>query len=192
MKKILFLTIAILASITFMLYKMKNLINFIKHTDPAITSTAEVFLYQGLWARFLHYPASFLYKCNLFFLARLTSQVARFFTGIEIHPGATLSNTVFIDHGGGVVIGETAQVGKNVVIYQGVTLGGTGKERGPKRHPNVCDNVMIGAGSILLGPITIGDNAKIGASSVVLEDVTPGDTVVGLKGRPTSYWRNQS
>jgi len=115
-------------------------------------------------------------------LSRIVSQIARFFTGIEIHPGAKLSKTVFIDHGSGVVIGETCEIGERVVIYQGVTLGGTGKDTG-KRHPNIGNNVMIGASSSILGPITIGDNSKIGANSVVLKDVPANSTIVGERAR---------
>lgn len=122
------------------------------------------------------------YGWRLFFLARLISQVARFLTGIEIHPGAMVGDGVFIDHGAGVVIGETCRIGDNVLIYQGVTLGGTGKHTG-KRHPTIGDNVFIGAGAIVLGPITVGDNSKIGAGCVVLKDVPPNSTVVGERGR---------
>ena len=188
MKKIVFLKLLIFKIIFlfilifYIMRKMEKLIVFIKKQDPAINSTAECFLYQGLWARFFHYPAHFLYKKNLFFLARVISQASRFLTGIEIHPGAVLSETVFIDHGSGVVFGETSVIGENVIVYQGVTLGGTGKDTG-KRHPTVGNNVMIGAGSMILGPINIKDNAKIGALSVVLEDVEEGSTVVGIKGR---------
>lgn len=181
--RIIFINILLFCSfIAFVLHKMRRLIDFIMLQDPAIKHRVEVLLYQGMWARFLHYPAHFFYKKKLFFVARASSQLARFLTGIEIHPGATVSDTVFIDHGSGTVIGETAVVGENTIIYQGVTLGGTGKERG-KRHPTVGDNVMIGAGSMILGPINIANNAKIGALSVVLEDVEEGATVVGIKGR---------
>ena len=168
--------------IVYVLHKMKRLIDFIMLQDPAIKHRAEVLLYQGMWARFLHYPTHFFYQKRFFFISRVLSQVSRFLTGIEIHPGATVSDTVFIDHGAGTVIGETAVVGENTIIYQGVTLGGTGKDTG-KRHPTVGNNVMIGAGSMILGPINIEDNVKIGALSVVLEDVEEGATVVGIKGR---------
>ncbi len=124
----------------------------------------------------------FLYKKNLLFLARLISQIARFLTGIEIHPGATLGAGILIDHGMGVVIGETAELGDRITIYHGTTLGGTGKEKG-KRHPTVGDNVVIGAGSKVLGNIKIGSNSKIGANSVVLDDVPEGATVVGIPGK---------
>ena len=122
------------------------------------------------------------YKKNLLFLARLISQIARFLTGIEIHPGATLGAGILIDHGMGVVIGETAELGDRITIYHGTTLGGTGKEKG-KRHPTVGDNVVIGAGSKVLGNIKIGSNSKIGANSVVLDDVPEGATVVGIPGK---------
>ncbi len=125
----------------------------------------------------------FLYKKKLFFLARLISQLARFFTGIEIHPGATLGAGILIDHGMGVVIGETAQIGNRVTIYHGTTLGGTGKDKGRKRHPTVGDNVVIGAGAKVLGNINIGSNSKIGSNSVVLNDVPKGATVVGIPGK---------
>ena len=124
----------------------------------------------------------FLYKKNLLFLARLISQIARFLTGIEIHPGAALGAGILIDHGMGVVIGETAELGDRITIYHGTTLGGTGKEKG-KRHPTVGDNVVIGAGSKVLGNIKIGSNSKIGANSVVLDDVPEGATVVGIPGK---------
>ena len=124
----------------------------------------------------------FLYKKNLLFLARLISQLARFLTGIEIHPGATLGAGILIDHGMGVVIGETAELGDRITIYHGTTLGGTGKEKG-KRHPTVGNNVVIGAGAKILGNISIGSNSKIGANSVVINDVPEGATVVGIPGR---------
>ena len=161
---------------------LKKLINMIKRHDPAVRSIAEVFLYQGFWAILLHKIAHQLYNWRLYFLARLVSQIARFFTQIEIHPGAKVSDEVFIDHGAGVVIGETAEVGKNVVIFHGATLGGTGKDVG-KRHPTVGDNVMIGANATILGPITIGDGAKIGACAIVVKDVPAGTTIVGEIGR---------
>jgi len=184
MKKLLFFIFSITAIAIFAFTKTRNLVKFIIKHDPAVKSTAEVFLYQGLWARILHYPAHFLYNKKQFFLARLISQVSRYLTNIEIHPGAKLSSTVFIDHGAGVVFGETCQIGENVLIYQGVTLGGTGTEKGNKRHPSIGNNVKIGAGSVILGPITIGDNSKIGALSTVLEDVPAGSTIVGKKSYP--------
>ena len=151
--------------------------------DPAAKSTLEVLLcYPGLHAILGHRLAHTLYKRNFFLLARLLSHLNRFFTGIEIHPGAKIGRRVFIDHGHGTVIGETAEVGNDVTIYQGVTLGGTGKEKG-KRHPTIGDNVVISTDAQVLGSITIGENAKVGAGSVVLQDVPPGCTVVGIPGR---------
>lgn len=164
----------------------KNLrydINIIKERDPAARSTAEVlFLYPGLWAIIFHRFAHLLHKHKRFFLARLISQWARSITGIEIHPGATIGRGLFIDHGMGVVIGETAEIGDNVTIYQGVTLGGTGKEKG-KRHPTICDNVLIGAGAKVLGPFSVGENSKIAANSVVLTEIPPNCTCVGAPAR---------
>lgn len=151
--------------------------------DPAAKSTLEVILlYPGFQALFYHRIAHWFFKRRLFFIARFTSQFSRFFTGIEIHPGAVIGQGLFMDHGMGIVIGETAEIGDNCTIYHGVTLGGTGKDKG-KRHPTVGSNVLIGAGAQLLGPITIGDNAMVGAGSVVLEEVEPGTTVAGPKAR---------
>jgi len=151
--------------------------------DPAARSYLEVILtYSGLHAIWAHRIAHWLYKRRFFFLARLISQISRFFTGIEIHPGAKIGRRFFIDHGMGVVIGETCEIGDNVTIYQGVTLGGTGKEKG-KRHPTIKDNVLIATGAKVLGSITIGENSKIGAGSVVLKDVPPNSTVVGIPGK---------
>lgn len=151
--------------------------------DPAARSKLEVFLlYPSINALIVYRIAHKLYNKKWFFLARLLSQLARFFTGIEIHPGAKIGKGLFIDHGMGVVIGETAEVGDNVTIYHGVTLGGTGKDKG-KRHPTVKDNVIIGAGAKVLGPITIGNNVKIGANSVVLKDVPDNATAVGIPAK---------
>ncbi len=151
--------------------------------DPAAKSMMEVlFCYPGLHAIINHRLAHFFYKRRLFFLARLISHLSRFLTGIEIHPGAQIGKGLFIDHGSGVVIGETAQIGDDVTLYQGVTLGGTGKEKG-KRHPTIGDRVTISAGAKVLGNIKIGHNAKIGGGSVVLKDVPPDCTVVGVPGR---------
>jgi serine O-acetyltransferase len=151
--------------------------------DPAAKSTLEVILlYPGFQALFYHRIAHWFFKRRLFFLARFTSQFSRFFTGIEIHPGAVIGSGLFMDHGMGIVIGETAEIGENCTIYHGVTLGGTGKDKG-KRHPTIGSNVLIGAGAKLLGPITVGDNAMIGAGSVVLEEVEPDTTVTGPKAR---------
>jgi len=162
---------------------LRQEIEVIFERDPAARSIGEVlFCYPGFHAIVNHRLAHFLFKRNLFFLARLVSHLSRFFTGIEIHPGAIIGRGLFIDHGSGIVIGETAEIGDNVTIYQGVTLGGTGKAKG-KRHPTVGDNVTISAGAKILGSFTIGDNVKIGAGSVVLKAVPPGCTVVGVPGR---------
>ena len=159
-----------------MFYKIKKDIEYIMENDPAARTKLEVFLlYPSIHARLAHMISHFLYKKNLLFLARLISQIARFLTGIEIHPGATLGAGILIDHGMGVVIGETAELGDRITIYHGTTLGGTGKEKG-KRHPTVGDNVVIGAGSKVLGNIKIGSNSKIGANSVVLDDVPEGES----------------
>ena len=166
-----------------MFYKIKKDIEYIMENDPAARTKLEVFLlYPSIHARLAHMISHFLYKKNLLFLARLISQIARFLTGIEIHPGATLGAGILIDHGMGVVIGETAELGDRITIYHGTTLGGTGKEKG-KRHPTVGDNVVIGAGAKILGNISIGSNSKIGANSVVLDDVPEGATVVGIPGK---------
>lgn len=161
---------------------LKEEIALIKERDAAIHSTMEVFLYPSFKVM-LHYRfAHKLYKKKHYFLARWISQRAVRKTGIEIHPGAQIGKGFFIDHGNGVIIGETTIIGDNVTLYQGVTLGGTGKEQG-KRHPTLGNNIMIGAGAKVLGSCTIGDNCKIGAGSVVLTDVPPGSTVVGVPGR---------
>lgn len=153
--------------------------------DPAAKSFLEiVLLYQGLHALVAYRVAHFFYKMHLFFLARLISQLSRFTTGIEIHPGARIGKNLFIDHGMGVVVGETSIIGDNVLLYQGVTLGGTGLEKG-KRHPTIGNNVVIGTGANVLGNITIGDNSYIGANAVVIRDVPPNSTVVGVPGRIT-------
>jgi serine O-acetyltransferase len=148
--------------------------------DPAARSWLEVVTcYPGLWAVWFHRVAHRLWKTHLRLLARIISQNVRLFTGIEIHPGATIGRRLFIDHGMGVVIGETAVVGNDVTIYQGVTLGGTGKGHG-KRHPTICDNVFIGNNANVLGNISVGENSRIGAGSVVLSDVPPNSTAVGV------------
>ncbi len=158
-------------------------VDSILERDPAAQSRIEVILtYSGLHAVFLHRIAHFFYIKKMFMLARIISQLSRFFTGIEIHPGATIGKRLLIDHGMGVVIGETAEVGNDVTIYQGVTLGGTGKEKG-KRHPTVGNNVVIASGAKVLGPFQVGDNSKIGAGSIVLKEVPPNCTVVGVPGR---------
>lgn len=165
-----------LTSIKNLYYDAKN----IQQKDPAARNILEVILlYPGFHALFFHRIAHFFYNIKLFFIARLISQLTRFFTGIEIHPGATIGKRLMIDHGMGIVIGETAVIGNNCVIYHQVTLGGTGKEK-LKRHPTIGNNVLIGAGAKLLGPINIGDNVKIGAGSVVLKSVEKNSTVVGV------------
>ena len=154
-----------------------------KINDPAARNSFEIWLtYAGVHALSWHRVAYFLQKIKLKLLARIVSQLARFFTGIEIHPAAKIEGGVFIDHGSGVVIGETAEVHKGTVIYQGVTLGGTGKERG-KRHPTIMENVTLSAGARVLGGFTVGKGAKIGAGAVVLKEVPPYATVVGVPGR---------
>ena len=158
-------------------------IKAIREHDPAARSSAEVFfLYSGFHAILYHRLSNFLFRHKRFFLARWVSQHARRRTGIEIHPAAKIGRGVFIDHGMGVVIGETCQIGDNVTLYQGVTLGGTGKHAG-KRHPTLGNNVVIGAGAKVLGPFTVGDNSKVGAGAVVLKEVPPDSTVVGNPGR---------
>lgn len=173
-----------------MFKRMKRMFQTTKHDiqtvferDPAAKSIAEVvFTYAGLHAIWLHRIAHFLYRKKFFLLARGVSQISRFFTGVEIHPGAKVGKNCFIDHGTGVVIGETCEIGDNVTIYQGVTLGGTGKEKG-KRHPTIEDDVLISTGAKILGCITIGHSSKVGAGSVVLKDVPANSTVVGVPGR---------
>ncbi len=166
-----------------MFRRIKEDITVVFEQDPAARSSIEVILtYSGLHAIWFHRIAHFLFRHKRFFLARVISQFSRFLTGIEIHPGAKIGNRLFIDHGMGVVIGETCEIGDNVTIFQGVTLGGTGKEKG-KRHPTVKDNALIASGAKVLGSIVIGENAKIGAGSVVLRDVPANSTVVGIPGR---------
>lgn len=151
--------------------------------DPAARNGFEVFfLYPGIWAVIWHRLAHFFYKNNIKFIARWISQCVRFGTGIEIHPGATIGKGLFIDHGMGVVIGETTIIGDDCTIYQGVTLGGTGKEKG-KRHPTLGNNVMVGSGAKVLGPFTVGDNSKVAAGAVVLSEVPPNSTCVGVPAR---------
>ena len=158
-------------------------IKAVKERDPAARGTAEVLLlYPGLHAILWHRPAHWLFRHRCYFLARLISQLVRFFTGIEIHPGAKIGKGVFIDHGMGVIIGETAEVGDGCTIYQNVTLGGTGKEVG-KRHPTIGKNVLIGCGAKVLGPFKVGDNSKIAANAVVLSEVPPDSTCVGVPAR---------
>jgi serine O-acetyltransferase len=158
-------------------------LNNVFDQDPAARSKWEVIMtYSGLHAIWSHRVAHWLWKKKRYFLARALSQFSRFFTGIEIHPGAIIGRRFFMDHGMGIVIGETCEIGDDVTLFQGVTLGGTGKEKG-KRHPTVGNDVLISAGAKVLGSITIGDHSKIGAGSVVLHDVPPNSTVVGVPGR---------
>lgn len=166
------------------MFKMlKEDVEVVFEQDPAARSYLEVILtYSGLHAIWAHRLAHAFFKRNLFFIARVISQVSRFFTGIEIHPGAKIGRRFFIDHGMGVVIGETCEIGNNVTVFQGVTLGGTGKEKG-KRHPTILDNALIATGAKVLGSITVGAYSKIGAGSVVLHDVPDHSTVVGIPGK---------
>lgn len=161
---------------------IKEEIQVIRERDPAIKSNMEVLLYPSFKVILSYRVAHKLYRRKHYFLARWISQRAARKTGIEIHPGARIGKGLFIDHGSGVIIGETTIIGDNVTLYQGVTLGGTGKEKG-KRHPTLKDNVMVSAGAKILGSFTIGENSKIGAGSVVLEEVPPNCTVVGVPGR---------
>ncbi|MGL4790106.1 MAG: serine O-acetyltransferase [Anaerotignaceae bacterium] len=165
---------------------LKEQISIIKEKDPAIKSNIEVLLYPSFWANINHRIGHYFYKKNHFFIARLVSQFSRGITGIEIHPGAKIGKGFFIDHGMGVVIGETCEIGDNVLIYQGVTLGGTGKETG-KRHPTIGNNVLIGSGVKVLGPITVGNNVRIGSGSVVLNNVPDNVTAVGVPAK----WRQK-
>ncbi len=165
-----------------MLSYIRDEIQVVRERDPAIKSNMEVLLYPSFKVILRYRVAHKLYKKKHYFLARWISQRAARKTGIEIHPGAEIGKGLFIDHGSGVIIGETTIIGDNVTLYQGVTLGGTGKEQG-KRHPTLEDNVMVSAGAKILGSFTIGENSKIGAGSVVLEEVPPNCTVVGVPGR---------
>jgi serine O-acetyltransferase len=158
-------------------------IHVIKERDPAVKNTLEVLLcYSGLHAIWAYRLAHFFYLHKWFVTARIISTIARFFTGIEIHPGAQIGEGLFIDHGMGIVIGETTIIGNNVSLYQGVTLGGTGKEKG-KRHPTIGNGVLIGAGAKVLGPFKVGDNSNIAAGAVVLEEIPPDSTAVGVPAR---------
>ena len=166
-----------------MFKRMREDIRAIRERDPAARNSLEIFfLYSGLHAIWWHRVSHFFYKIRMRGTARWISQCARFWTGIEIHPGATIGHGLFIDHGMGVVIGETTEIGDNVTIYQGVTLGGTGKDVG-KRHPTIGNNVMIGSGAKVLGPFKVGDNSKIAANAVVLNEVPPNSTCVGVPAR---------
>ena len=159
-----------------------EIINTIKERDPAIKSTKEALLYPYFKAMVYYYLSHKLYLKKRFFIARYLCEKAKRKTGIEIHPGASIGKNLFIDHGTGVVIGETAIIGDNVTMFHGVTLGGTGNEKDKKRHPTIGNNVFIGAGAKILGNITIGNNVKIGANAVVLKDVEDDRTVVGIPG----------
>ncbi len=164
--------------------KLREDINFAKKVDPAARNKFEIFMtYSGIHALSIHRGANFLHRIHLKFLARWLSQFGKWLTGIEIHPAAQIAGGVFIDHGTGVVIGETAIVETEVTIYQGVTLGGTGKDKGSRRHPTVKKGAIISCGAKVLGNITIGENSVVGASSVVLKDVPPNSTAVGIPAR---------
>lgn len=166
-----------------MFWRLKDDLRAVFHRDPAARTTLEVLLcYPGIHALQGYRVSHWLWNHNFCLLARFFSQIARFFTGIEIHPAAKIGEGFFIDHGMGVVIGETAEIGNNVTIYHGVTLGGTSWNQG-KRHPTLGDNVIVGAGAKLLGPITVGANARIGSNAVVVRDVPPDSTVIGVPGR---------
>ena len=166
-----------------MFTRLKKEIQVVFERDPAARSVLEVILcYPGFHAIINHRIAHFFFERKCYFLARFISHISRFLTSIEIHPGARIGNGLFIDHGSGIVIGETTEIGDNVTMYQGVTLGGTGKQKG-KRHPTIGNNVVISTGAKVLGAITIGDNVKIGGGSVVLKSVPPSCTVVGVPGR---------
>ncbi len=182
MKELLFIVLGFWAVI--FIFGWRD-VRAIQERDPAASNPLEVLLlYSGLHAIVFHRLAHLLLKMHIPILPRLLSQIVRFFTGIEIHPGAVLGTGILIDHGMGVVIGETAVIGDNVTLYQGVTLGGTGKETG-KRHPTLGSNIVVGAGAKILGNITIGDNSYIGANAVVLASVPPNATVVGVPGHVT-------
>lgn len=161
---------------------IKEQVQTVKKKDPAIKSTLEVFLYPSFRVQIYHKISKFFYNHKMFFIARLISEFAKRRTGIEIHPAATIGKGLFIDHGTGVVIGQTTIIGDNVTMFHGVTLGGTGNEKTKKRHPTIGNNVFIGSGAKVLGNITIGDSAKIGANAVVLKNVEEGSTVVGIPG----------
>ena len=166
-----------------MFKKIREDIRAIKERDPAARNSFEIFfLYSGLHAIWWHRVSHFFYKHNLKGIARYVSQCGRFWTGIEIHPGATIGRGLFIDHGMGVVIGETTEIGDNVTIYQGVTLGGTGKDTG-KRHPTIGNGVMIGSGAKVLGPFKVGDNSNIASGAVVLDEIPENSTAVGVPAR---------
>ena len=163
--------------------RLGGLLAAYQRRDPAARSKLEIFLlYPGVHAILYHRLAHWLYRHHRFFLARCVSQWSRFWTGIEIHPGATIGRRLVIDHGMGIVIGETTEIGDDCLLYQGVTLGGTGKDKG-KRHPTLGNNVMVAAGAKVLGPFTVGDDSRIAAGAVVLTAVPPGSTAVGVPAR---------
>ncbi len=182
---LLFLALIVLAWVGICVIFFSAEIQATKERDPAAKGVLEiVLLYAGFHAIIAYRLSHFLWNCKIPFFPRAISQFARFLTGIEIHPGARIARGLFIDHGTGVVIGETSMIGDNVTLFQGVTLGGTGKETG-KRHPTLGNNIVVGAGAKILGNITIGDNSYIGANAVVVKDVPPNSTVVGVPGRIT-------
>ncbi|RIV89835.1 serine acetyltransferase [Aurantiacibacter xanthus] len=166
--------------------RLISYLDSVRARDPAPRSRWEILLYPGFWALAMHRVAHWLFEAQMFFLARLVNHTARWMTAIDIHPGATIGKHFFIDHGF-TVIGETAVIGNNVTIYQCVTLGGTNPTngKGGKRHPTLCDNVIIGAGAQVIGPITVGERARVGANAVVTDDVPDGATMIGLKARST-------
>ena len=169
---------------------INNFIRFVKENDPAIKNVLEVFLcYPGLHAIWIYRISHFFYKYKFFLIARLINYIGRVLTGIDIHPGAKIGKRFFIDHGQGVVSGETAIVGDNVIMFHGATLGGTGKDKG-KRHPTIGNNVIIGCGAKVLGNITIGDNAKIGANAVVLKNVPKNATAIGIPAKNIYSYNN--
>ena len=166
--------------------RLKSYLDSIRARDPAPRSRSEILLYPGVWALGFHRVAHWLFQAKLFFLARLVNHFSRLLTAIDIHPGAKIGRNFFIDHGF-TVIGETAEIGDNVTIYQCVTLGGTNPTNGVggKRHPTLADNVIVGSGAQIIGPITVGERARVGANAVVMEDVPAGATMVGFKARST-------
>lgn len=169
-----------------MFARLKSYLDSIHARDPAPRSRWEILLYPGVWALAFHRVAHWLFEAELFFLARLVNHLGRWLTAIDIHPGAKIGRNFFIDHGF-TVIGETAEIGNNVTIYQCVTLGGSNPTNGigGKRHPTLCDNVIIGSGAQIIGPITVGERARVGANAVVTDDVPEGATMIGLKARST-------
>lgn len=174
-----------------MFYHIKKDLEYIMSSDPAARNKIELFLlYPSVHAMIMYRISHFLYTKKRFFLARFISQVSRFFTQIEIHPGAKIGDGILIDHGSGVVIGETTIIGDRVTIYQGATLGATGNEKNFKRHPTIGSDVVIGSGAKVLGPIQIGDNVKVGANSVVLDDVPSNSTAVGMPAKIKTNYKN--